>query len=311
MDWHGACFRWLRMRAGISFVGRWRRPDLPYHRAMPSAALPSLHDTRRGSLSCVGLGMTLGSHLTPLARSHIEQADVVFAALSDAIAEEWLKRMHPDVRSLQPNYAEGKPRIKTYREWVALMMAELRAGKRVCGVFYGHPGIFAWSPHKVIEQARAEGYEAHMEPGISAEDCLYADLGIDPGTYGCQHFEASQLMYWERRIDPAGYLVLWQVGIIGNRSVGRFDIGPAYRALLVERLGQDYPPDHEVIIYRGATLPIEHPCIQRITLRELADVPLTAEETVVLPPAVTLQPNRAMLDRLQALDAKGREATAA
>ena len=278
---------------------------------MPSATLPSLHDTRRGSLSCVGLGMTLGSHLTPLARSHIEQADVVFAALSDAIAEEWLKRMHPDVRSLQPNYAEGKPRIKTYREWVALMMAELRAGKRVCGVFYGHPGIFAWSPHKVIEQARAEGYEAHMEPGISAEDCLYADLGIDPGTYGCQHFEASQLMYWERRIDPAGYLVLWQVGIIGNRSVGRFDIGPAYRALLVERLGHDYPPDHEVIIYRGATLPIEHPCIQRITLRELADVPLTAEETVVLPPAVTLQPNRAMLDRLQALDAKGREATAA
>jgi len=298
-------------RAEISFDGRWRRPDLPYHRAMPSATLPSLHDTRQGSLSCVGLGMTLGSHLTPLARSHIEQADVVFAALSDAIAEEWLKRMHPDVRSLQPNYAEGKPRIKTYREWVALMMAELRAGKRVCGVFYGHPGIFAWSPHRVIEQARAEGYEAHMEPGISAEDCLYADLGIDPGTYGCQHFEASQLMYWERRIDPAGYLVLWQVGIIGNRSVGRFDIGPAYRALLVERLGQDYPPDHEVIIYRGATLPIEHPCIQRITLRELADVPLTAEETVVLPPAVTLQPIRAMLDRLQALDAKGREATAA
>ena len=32
-----------------------------------------------GSLVCVGLGMTLGSHLGPLARSHIEQADVVFA----------------------------------------------------------------------------------------------------------------------------------------------------------------------------------------------------------------------------------------
>lgn len=311
MDWHGACFRWLLMRAGISFVGHWRRPDLPYHRAMPSAALPSLHDTRRGSLSCVGLGMTLGSHLTPLARSHIEQADVVFAALSDAIAEEWLKRMHPDVRSLQPNYAEGKPRIKTYREWVALMMAELRAGKRVCGVFYGHPGIFAWSPHKVIEQARAEGYEAHMEPGISAEDCLYADLGFDPGRYGCQHFEASQLLYCERRIDTAGYLVLWQVGVVGNRSVGRFDHGPAYRALLVERLEQDYLSDHEVIVYRGAILPIERARIRRITLRELAVAPLTAEETVVLPPAVTLQPNRAMLDRLQALDSRGQEATAA
>lgn len=270
---------------------------------MANTILSSLNVPGRGRLACVGLGMTLGSHLTPLARSHVAQADVVFAALSDAIAEEWLKRMHPDVRSLQPYYAEGKPRMKTYREWVALMMDELRAGKRVCGVFYGHPGIFAWSPHKVIEQARAEGFDAHMEPGISAEDCLYADLGFDPGRYGCQHFEASQLLYCERRIDPAGYLVLWQVGVVGNRSVGRFDNAPAYRALLVERLQQDYPLEHEVIVYRGATLPIERPRIQRITLRELAMVPLTAEETVVLPPAVTLQPNHAMLKRVQALDA--------
>src|SRR3546814_12671609 len=36
-------------------------------------------------------------------------------------------------------------------------------------------------PHKAIAQARAEGLEAHMEAGVSAEDCLYADLGIDPG----------------------------------------------------------------------------------------------------------------------------------
>ena len=40
-----------------------------------------------GSLVCVGLGMTLGAHLGPLARSHIEQADVVFAGLSDGIVE--------------------------------------------------------------------------------------------------------------------------------------------------------------------------------------------------------------------------------
>jgi len=311
MDWHGACFRWSRVRAGISFVGRWRRPDLPYHRAMPSAALPSLHDTRRGSLSCVGLGMTLGSHLTPLARSHIEQADVVFAALSDHVVELWLQRMHPDVRSLQPYYQDGKSRKRTYREWVAVMMAELRAGKRVCGVFYGHPGIFAWSPHKVIEQARAEGYEAHMEPGISAEDCLYADLGIDPGRYGCQHFEASQLLFYERRIDPAGYLVLWQVGLTGDRSLGRRSTGPAYRQLLVDLLSRDYPLDHETIIYRGATLPIEQPRVRRVALRDLPHVPLSAEEMVVLPPALPLKLNLAIQARLEALDEQERTGTVA
>ena len=45
--------------------------------------------------------MTLGSHITPLARSYIETADVVFTGLSDGIVELWLARMNPDVRSLQ------------------------------------------------------------------------------------------------------------------------------------------------------------------------------------------------------------------
>lgn len=260
------------------------------------------NETRRGSLACVGMGMTLGSHLTPLARSHIEQADVVFAGLSDGIVELWLQRMHPDVRSLQPYYREGKSRLQTYREWVELMMTEVRAGKRVCGVFYGHPGIFAWSPHKAIAAARAEGFHAHMEPGISAEDCLYADLGVDPGRFGCQHFEASQLLLFERRIDPTAYLVLWQVGLVGDRSLARFQTGPAYRQVLVDLLSQDYPLDHEVIIYRGATLPIEKPRIRRVALRDLPDAPLTVEETVVLPPARILQPNLAIRERLAALD---------
>jgi precorrin-6B methylase 1 len=275
---------------------------LPYYQAVSTPTLPPSNDAPRGSLACVGMGMTLGSHLTPLARSHIEQADVVFAALSDGIVELWLQRMHPDVRSLQPYYAEGKSRMVTYRQWVELMMTEVRAGKHVCGVFYGHPGIFAWSPHKAIEVARAEGFKAHMEPGISAEDCLYADLGIDPGRFGCQHFEASQLLFYERRIDPTGYLVLWQVGLVGDLSLKRFSTGPAYRQALVDVLSADYPLDHEVIVYRGATLPIQKPQVRRMTLRDLPGVELTAEETVVLPPAAPLKRNLAMRERLAALD---------
>jgi hypothetical protein len=256
-----------------------------------------------GSIACVGLGMTLGSHLSPLARSHIEQADVVFAALSDGIVEAWLERMHPDVRSLQPYYGNGdKSRMKTYREWVDVMMAEVRAGKNVCAVFYGHPGVFAWSPHEVIKVARAEGYPAHMEPGISAEDCLYADVGIDPGRHGCQHYEASQLLFYETRLNPNACLVLWQVGLVGDRSLKRFSTGPEYRQVLVDVLSRVYPLDHGVIIYRGATLPIQQPCIRRIALQDLPATDVSAEETVVLPPASPAAPNREILKRLAALD---------
>jgi len=261
----------------------------------------------RGSIACVGLGMTLGSHLTPLARSHIEQADVVFAGVSDGVVEKWLQRMHQDVRSLQPYYREGKPRSETYREWVELMMSEVRQGRKVCGVFYGHPGVFAWSPHKVIEVARAEGYEAHMEPGISAEDCLYADLGIDPGSLGCQHFEVNQFVFFKRRIDPTAYLVLWQVAMIANSSVSRADAPGTYRELLVDRLSRDYPLDHEVIIYRAATLPIERPRIRRAQLRDIPAIDMTAEETMVVPPAEALQRDEDFIRRVEALDQRYKE----
>jgi len=257
---------------------------------------------QRGSLACVGLGMMLGAHLSPRSRSHIEQADVVFALVSDPLVELWLQDMRPDVRSLQPYYAEGKLRTATYREMVEAMLVEVRAGRRVCGVFYGHPGVFASVPHRSIEQARGEGFEAHMEPGISAEDCLYADLGIDPGSFGCQHYEASQLMFYQRRIDPSAYLVLWQIGIAGDRTLSRFATGADYRRLLVELLAQDYPLSHEVIAYEAATLPITTPRMGKMPLSGIIEAELGMETTLVIPPARPMQRNQAMLDRLAQLD---------
>ncbi|OOG52643.1 hypothetical protein B0E47_15260 [Rhodanobacter sp. B05] len=255
-----------------------------------------------GSLVCVGLGMTLGSHLGPLARSHIEQADVVFAGVSDGIVELWLRRMHKDVRSLQPYYREGKSRMQTYRQMVEAILAEVHAGRKVCGVFYGHPGVFAWAPHKAIEVARSEGFAAHMEPGISAEDCLYADLGIDPGRFGCQHYEASQLLFYQRRIDPTAYLVLWQVGLVGDQSLARFSTGPAYRQVLVEVLVRDYPLEHEVIIYRTPTLPIQSARIERLALGDLPQADIAMQDTVVIPPARAMQIAHETRARLTALD---------
>ncbi|HEY2396895.1 MAG TPA: SAM-dependent methyltransferase [Rudaea sp.] len=263
---------------------------------------------QKGSLVCVGVGMTLGSHLGPLARSYIENADVVFMAVSDGIVELWIRQMHPDVRSLQRYYREGKSRARTYREMVNAMLKEVRAGKKVCGAFYGHPGVFAWPPHEAIAIARREGYPAHMEPGISAEDCLYADLGIDPGTFGCQHYEASQLLFYKRRIDPAAYLVLWQVGVVGDRSLALAATSTAHRRLLLDVLVRDYPLNHEVIIYRAATLPVRQSQIGRTALRKLPTAKIDAADTLVIPPARALEPDEEMIRRLRAIDRRAPQA---
>lgn len=255
-----------------------------------------------GSLVCVGVGMTLGSHITPLSRSYIEQSDVVFTAVSDGVIELWLGNMHADVRSLQGFYREGKPRTATYREMVDAMLAEVRFGKQVCGAFYGHPGVFAGVPHKAIETARREGFRAHMEPGISAEDCLYADLGIDPGKYGCQHYEANQLMFYRRCVDTSAYLIVWQIGVAGDQSTARFATSAAHRQVLVDVLARDYDPRHEVTVYKAAILPIGQPYIRTLPLGELATAPFDMHATLVIPPATSLQANAEIRERLRALD---------
>jgi precorrin-3B methylase len=258
--------------------------------------------TPKGSLVCVGVGMTLGSHITPLSRSYIETSDVVFSLMSDGIVELWVQEMHTDVRSLQPYYSEGTSRLISYKAMIEAMLTEVRAGRKVCGAFYGHPGVFAWVPHRAIELAREEGYAAHMEPGVSAEDCLYADLGIDPGRYGCAHYEASQFMFYQRRIDPSAYLILWQVGVAGDQSLARFSTGSAYRQVLVDVLAQDYPLDHEVIVYQAATLPIQKPRMERMRLGELVSAMIDLRITLVIPPATTPIRDEQVMLRLAQLE---------
>jgi len=259
------------------------------------------HTTAKGSLACVGIGMTLGSHLSARTRSYIEQADVVFVLVSDDLIELWLQGMNADVRSLQPYYREGKSRLQTYRQMMDAILAEVRGGKRVCGAFYGHPGVFAWLPHRAIETARREGFSAHMEPGISSEDCLYADLGIDPGARGCQHYEASQFMLYRRCIDPSAWLILWQIGIAGDQTLKRFATGEAHRQVLVDVLTRHYPLDHEVIVYRAATLPFQSPRIERLPLGALPGAEVGMADTLAVPPARALEADHEVRTRLAAL----------
>lgn len=250
----------------------------------------TVEEAPRGQLACVGLGMMLGAHLTPRSRGWLEAADVVFVAASEALVEQWVASLNPRIVSLQGLYAVGKPRQRTYREMAEAMLAEVRAGKRVVGAFYGHPGVFAQVPHAAIAQARAEGFEAVMDPGISAEDCLYADLGLDPGKVGCAHYEASQLLFYRRTLDTSAWLVLWQIGLAGDRTYAVRASTVEQRQQMVDRLLRDYPTDHPVTIYEAAVLPINRPRIETVPLGQLAQATLHMHSTLVVPPARPLEP---------------------
>ena len=87
------------------------------------------------------------------------------------------------------------------------------------------------------------------------------------------------------------------------RSFGRFSTPAPYRQVLVDLLARDYPLDHPCTIYEAATLPIHSPRREVVALGRLAEAELTAQSTLVLPPASRLVPNAEMQARLDALDA--------
>ncbi len=235
------------------------------------------------SLVVVGSGIQFGRHTTQRCLSEISEAQVVFC-LADPFALAMVRELRPDAVNLGVHYAPGKDRRQTYREIDAAIMAEVRAGKRVCAVFYGHPGVFADVPHQVIRKAREAGITARMEPGISAEACLYADLGIDPGRRGVQSMEATQFLVRDRQPDTAGLVLLWQVALSGDVSCTRLHAEPESLQALVDKLLRWYPPAHEVILYEAARLPIETPRIQRLPLRDLPTARYEEYTTLVIPP---------------------------
>jgi uncharacterized protein YabN with tetrapyrrole methylase and pyrophosphatase domain len=178
-------------------------------------------------------------------------------------------------------------------------MEPVRQGKKVVAAFYGHPGVFVNPSHKAIKIAKSEGYEAKMLPGISAEDCLYADLGIDPGKYGCQHYETSQFMFYKRIIDPSAYLVLWQPFFAGDYSHSSRSSVPEYLTVLVEILAETYPLDHEIIVYQAASNALRQAEIEKGPLKSLVQFQLTMQSTLVIPPSKPLLKNTRVMQILE------------
>lgn len=234
-------------------------------------------------LVVVGSGIEFGRHASERCLSEIREAEVVFC-LVDPFALAMIQGFRPDAINLGLHYLPGRDRRETYREIDATIMADVRAGKRVCAVFYGHPGVYADVPHAVVRKARAEGIPARMEPGISAEACLYADLGFDPGQRGVQSLEATYFLVQDRPLDVRGLVLLWQVALSGDLTCTRFHAEPDGLQTLVDKLLRWYPPEHEVILYEAARLPIESFRAERIALRDLPTAHYEEYTTLVIPP---------------------------
>src|SRR3954468_3282207 len=160
-----------------------------------------------GRLFVVGTGITAGQ-MTIEAQNACANADLLLCLVADPLTTHYLHSLNSNVESLQSSYRDGEPPFEAYTDMVRRILEPVRAGLTVCAAFYGHPGVFAFPSHESVRVARAEGYFARMLAGVSAEDCLFADLGLDPSMSGCQSFEATDFLIHHRQFDPTSSLVI-------------------------------------------------------------------------------------------------------
>ncbi len=252
-----------------------------------------------GSLAVVGTGFLVAGQTTPEALACIRGADRLLFLVAEPATRIWLEGQHPAAESMGNAFWEGRSRLDAYEEVVERILAPVRAGLTVCAAFYGHPGVFVHPSHEAVRRARAEGFAATMLPGVSAEDCLFADLGVDPALHGCQSFEASDFLLRRRRVDPSAALVLWQIGALGvttysTRSLWNRD----GLALLAEALLEIYPAGHEVVVYEASLYPVCDPLIQRLPLAAMTEARVSTYSTLWVPPAREAPLDETMLARL-------------
>jgi hypothetical protein len=255
----------------------------------------------KGRLVVIGSGIKAVSHFTLEAQAHIQQADIVLYAAADPVTDLWIESQNPRSFDLYQYYADDKGRMITYVQMVERILAEVRAGKYVCALFYGHPGVFVTPSHNAIAIAREEGYDAVMLPAVSAEDCLYADLGVDPSVPGMQIYEATDFLLRRRSVDTTANFILWQVGCIGDLGFkfggyknDKFDV-------LLDYLEEIYGPDHLAVNY-VANMFAGPPQIDRHLIRDYRDPEVKAKvsgiSTFFIPAKDGIESDAGMLAKL-------------
>jgi uncharacterized protein YabN with tetrapyrrole methylase and pyrophosphatase domain len=236
-----------------------------------------------GSLTVVGTGIRAMTQLTVEALAAMATADVLLHVIGEPIQEEALLAVNPTAETLTGYYADGLERSATYEAMVQHILGAVREGKRTVAAFYGHPGVFTYPSHESVRRARAAGLPARMLPAVSAEDCLWADLGVDPGD-GNQAYEATDFMWFDRYVDPMAHLLLWQVGSLGNWTYESTGYDLSSFPSLVQKLLRTYPPEHPVTVYEAPFHAGAPPRIVRVPLSQLAGWQVTPATTLYLPP---------------------------
>lgn len=247
------------------------------------------------TLIVVGSGIKTIAHITEETKKIIQHADKVLYLVNEDNLKAWIQRAAKEAESLEPAYYSSQKRIDAYQQITAHIVSEYHKVKNLCVVFYGHPSVFAESALNAVKEIKAVNGHAIILPAVSAMDCLFSDLQIDPGDQGCYAIDATELLIYERSVDVHGHTILWQIA-----NLGMADTNQTQKIhVLCDYLYDFYPEDYQVCLYEAAILPTQKSRVEWISLKDLGQATINPVSTLYIPPMPKTALSKKYLDLLE------------
>jgi tetrapyrrole methylase family protein/MazG family protein len=234
------------------------------------------------NLIICGAGIKSLSHHTKEFDVSVKSADIVIYLVNEPLLEIWLTKNTKKSFSLNPIYFSYPQRDQSYKKITETVISSFNDFDNVCLVFYGHPILLADSVNSIIKEAKTLDINVQVLPGISAFDCLLADLEINLNG-GCFLSEASHLIKNQIKLDTSNHVIIWQVGVIDVESPRTNEYkGNVWK--LKHELLKYYHKDSEVYLYEASIYPHIKPLIKKTKVGLIDKMEISSITTAYIPP---------------------------
>ncbi|HBD7398676.1 TPA: methylase [Legionella pneumophila] len=234
-------------------------------------------------LALVGTGIKTIAHITEETKGYICTCDKVLYLVNEPLLERYIHKLAKSSESLDAIYFNSKSREDAYNNLAQYIYRAIEDVDSLCVVIYGHPCVFA-TPGLLALSGLSDSIKTVVCPGISAQDCLYADLRFDPASGGIQSFDATEYLLYDRLVDTSSHVVVYQIGMVGNMGLPTNTVNLEAINFIKKKLIKLYKKGKKAIIYEAALYPGTHPKISEFDLEQLDRQELTTLSTLYIPP---------------------------
>jgi len=241
-------------------------------------------------LIIAGTGIKFLSHLSYEVQAAVKHSDCVLYLVNEPAIKNWIATNSKKSLSLDDAYFSCQRRSNSYSMIEKKVAEQLESYSKVCLLVYGNPVFFSTAAVKISLDLSKKGISVDVMPAISALDCLFTDLRVDPANDGFQSYEATSFVVYDHDFITNSSLILWQIGVIGivDTITEKKTCDPnnrVFMGFLVEKLLSKYPPYHLCYIYVAAQYPGSSPQISECQISQLSDIDIDRLATLYIPPS--------------------------